>query len=388
MSIDNESKFEAPGWDAIDAALLPIYGEREPYHVGAIIPYGLGGPDPIQGISAYKNQMPVPHWHMVTYGFSDLWEKQSGDPDVSGFGFELTFRPTCGSSVEKPPNRAWDILRNLRSYLVKLRNPFGPGRRLPLNDPSAEKPPNWVLHFLQNLGRYVFESGNPFGPGHTLPLNGPIEQGSSTLIHAISFALDSQLPPIETPNGRVVFLQVVGLTMDELDAISSWNADAFFDLRRLHDPLLLTDLSRQSWLLDAEFAAEVDRRTRQEGSSCGWLNLVLECDTTSNPVSVRVQTIAVEGLRRRLLGRLPYGRELTLNGKDATVLFKPGERSGMTIVEGAIAISLRDVDWVKLTELLQPHVGIVRVPGIEGLSLEVVKTEITDRHGNIVNTVE
>ena len=143
---------DAPGWDAIDAALVPLYGDREPYHVGNVVPYALGGPDPIHGISAYANLEPVPHWHFVTYGFSELWVKESSDPDVSGFGFELTFRPTCAAEEEKPPN--------------------------------------WALSFLQNVGRYVFTRGNPLGVGHTLPLNGPIEQGSSTLIHAASFASD------------------------------------------------------------------------------------------------------------------------------------------------------------------------------------------------------
>ena len=178
---------------------------------------------------------------------------------MSGFGFELTFRPT--STIEE------------------------------------EKPPNWAFNFLQNLGAYVFASGNPLGVGHTLPLNGPIEEGSSTLIHAASFSLDPQLPPMQTPNGRVEFLQIVGLTMDELQAISSWNAAAFLELRSLHDPFLLTNLSRASWLSAPNFAAEVARRTEEDGSSCGWLNLVLECDTRSNPACVRVQTIAVDALR-------------------------------------------------------------------------------------------
>jgi hypothetical protein len=269
---------------------------------------------------------------------------------VSGFGFELTFRPTCAAEEEKPPN--------------------------------------WALNFLENLGRYVFTTGNPFGVGHTLPLNGPIEVGSSTLIHAISFAFDPQLPPMATPNGRVEFLQVVGLTMDELEAISSWNAAAFLELRSHHDPLLLTDLSRSSWLLDPRFAKEVARRTEQEGSSCGWLNLDLECDTTSDPVCVRVQTIAVDALCRRLLGRLPYGRELTLNGEDATVVFKPRKQSGLKQVEGAVIIALQDEHLVELTRSLQPHAGLFPVPGLKNLVVQVLKTEITDRDGRVVDILE
>jgi suppressor of fused len=350
MADETENTREAPGWDAIDAALKPIYGDREPYHVGTVVPYALGGPDPIHGISAYKNKVPVSHWHFVTYGFSELWAKEWSDPEVSGFGFELTFRPTCTA--------------------------------------AAKKPPNWALNFLQNVGRYVFETRNPFGVGHTLPLNGPIEAESSTLIQAISFALDPQLPPIETPNGRVEFLQIVGLTMDELEAISSWNAEAFLELRARDDRLLLTDLSRASWLSDPAFARAVAKRTEQEGSSCGWLNLVLECDTKSKPVCVRVQSIAVDGLCRRLLSRLPFGRELTLNGPDATVVFKPGNEPGVKQVEDALIITLRDEDAVALATSLRPHAGSHDVPGVKNLVLQVLRTEITDRHGKVVDVVE
>jgi suppressor of fused-like protein len=340
---------DAPGWDAIDTALWPIYGDREPYHVGTVVPYALGGPDPIHGISAYQNAEPVPHWHFVTYGFSELWVKESSDPEVSGFGFELTFRLSCKAKEKKPPN--------------------------------------WALNFLQNLGRYVFETGNTFGVGHTLPLNGPIEVGSSTLIHAVSFALEPQLPRMATPNGRVEFLQIVGLTLDELEAISSWNATAFLELRRCKDPLLLTDPSRASWLTDPQFADEVASRSKQDGSSCGWMNLVLECETNSSPVCVCVQSIAVQGLCRRLLGRLPYGRELTLNGKDATVVFKPGMKSLWRAPKGAVTIVLREDHLVELTKLVQTRAGVYPVPGVKNLVLQVLKTEIKDRDGNVVDIV-
>jgi hypothetical protein len=350
MTDEPESSDDAPGWDAIDAALEPIYGDREPYHVGTVLPYRLGGPDPIHGISAYQNAEPRPHWHFVTYGFSELWAKESSDPEVSGFGFELTFRPTCKAREKKPPT--------------------------------------WALNFLQNLGRYVFETGNPFGVGHTMPLNGPIEVGSSTLIHAVSFVLDPQLPPIATPNGRVEFLQIVGLTMDELEAITSWNATAFLMLRQRDDPSLFTDLSRASWLEDPVFAAKVTRRSKRDGSSCGWLALILECDTKCAPVRVRVQSIAVNGLKRRLLSRLPYGRQLTLNGKDATVVFKPGKQSRLKLVEDAVTVTLREDHLVEFAESLQPHAGLYPVPGVKNVVLEVLRTEIKDRHGKVVDIVE
>lgn len=64
--MSDEEEFDAAepiGWNAIDAALAPIYGDREPKHYGTILPAMLGGNDPLQGISVYKNLSPQPHYH-------------------------------------------------------------------------------------------------------------------------------------------------------------------------------------------------------------------------------------------------------------------------------------------------------------------------------------
>ncbi len=176
--------------------------------------------------------------------------------------------------------------------------------------------------------------------------------------------------------------------MEELEAISSWDAAAFLKLRSRDDPFLLTDLNRASWMEDAKFRAEVVRRSKKEGSSCGWLSLILECDTKSDPVYVRLQTIAVDGLNRRLLSRLPYGRELTLNGKDETVVFKPGKQSRLKLVEGAVTITLREDHLAELARSLRPHAGLYPIPGLKNIVLHVLRTEITDRDGKVVGVVE
>src|ERR1700679_2089959 len=80
------------GWDAIDAALVKIYGDAEPLHYASAIKWMLGGPDPLDGVSVYKRERPSPHWHFVSYGLTELYVKESDDTEVSGFGFELTFR--------------------------------------------------------------------------------------------------------------------------------------------------------------------------------------------------------------------------------------------------------------------------------------------------------
>src|SRR5262245_16129374 len=112
----------APGWDAIEAAFRPIYGDQEPKHYGTIIRASLGGPDPLDGISAYKRDDGSPHWHFVSLGLTELYSKETDDPKVSGYGFELTFRLACR--------------------------------------PDDKDPPIWALNLLQNLARHVFQSGN------------------------------------------------------------------------------------------------------------------------------------------------------------------------------------------------------------------------------------
>ena len=107
---------EPIGWDAIDAALAPIYGKREPKHYGTILSGMLGGDDPLQGISVYKNLSPQPHYHFLTYGFSELYEKESDDPEFSGFGFELTFRLACDAVDDEPSPWPLNFLQNLARH--------------------------------------------------------------------------------------------------------------------------------------------------------------------------------------------------------------------------------------------------------------------------------
>ena len=52
--------------------------------------------------------------------------------------------------------------------------------------------------------------------------NGPIAIDVDTKIRSVAFGEDPELPAIETPNSRVQFIQVVGITDDEQLAIKQW----------------------------------------------------------------------------------------------------------------------------------------------------------------------
>jgi hypothetical protein len=207
-----EGRDATPGWDAIDARLNEVYGSQEPKHWGTIIKHMLGGRDPIDGISAYECRAGgVDHLHFVTYGYSSLYyDEEAVGGDFSRFGFEMTFRLAT---------------------------------KLPLDEQ-----PIWVCNLLQNLARYVFESGKWFEPYHWIPANGPIRADCDTDIVGLAFLSDPALEPIQTPHGRVEFVQAFGITQSELDAFKDrqHTAEELVEFHRKSNSLLVTDLKRKN----------------------------------------------------------------------------------------------------------------------------------------------
>jgi suppressor of fused len=338
---------EARGWKAIDAALEKIHGEQEPLHWAPIISAMLGGPDPLQGTSAYRVADPA-HWHFVTYGMSELYEKESDDPAVSGWGFEFTFR---------------------------------------LARRGEETPPPWALDFLNNLARYVLESGNWFEPGHHLDLNGPIALGQATAIRAVAFAVDPQLGAIETPNGRLVFLQIVGLTLDELEATRAWDATKLLSLLQGESPLLLTDLARPSFLSLARVREAASDGARRDGSSQGVCYASVVEWTVGVEAAVTLGATAARELLRVLPQRLPYEKALTLAGREQALRVQPGSYAAWRADGETLVISLPKESCASFADGLADRRGTYRWPALPGLELTVVPSEIKDRAGKVVEVV-
>ncbi|BCA61374.1 hypothetical protein HMP09_0608 [Sphingomonas sp. HMP9] len=333
---ENAADNLSPGWDAITEAFDHLYPGREPRHFGPLIRYSLGGPDPLDGLSAWKRLEPVPHWHIVTYGLSELYAKESDDPEVSGYGFELTFRPTC--------------------------------------DPAEEEPPVWALNFLQNLARYVFQTGNVFRDGDWMPINGPLSQESDTALRSIAFTADPELPALETPSGAVAFLQVVGLTEDEERAAKQWKTSRLLDAFRPKLPLLVTDLGRTSLLADPVMSQQVEDGTIRDGSSTGYL-LTDILRWTGRKRLLRAPDYhiilgprQVDEFTRLLPLRLPFDRPLLLVGEggdgQSRVLFEPGERDAVVEADDKLVVRLTPATARALGETLKPHAGDYAVPGL------------------------
>ena len=182
-SVSNEKEeIPAYGWDAITAAFEKLYpGQENPVHFGCLIPWRLGGPNPLQGVSAYDGGE---YFHFVTYGLTDLYEKEGQDPEYSGYGYEFT---------------------------LKLS-------KKGLEDVHAEQ--MGIAGILQNLAKLTFENGEQFYPNeyiYTGQTTGIDRAGACKLTGFIT-ALD-EAGTIDTPNGKVDFVKLIGATDAELKAI-------------------------------------------------------------------------------------------------------------------------------------------------------------------------
>ena len=353
-SPEGEADDEARGWAAIDAALFPIYGDQEPLHYGTLVPWAMGGPDPLRGLSAYRREHPRPHWHIVTYGLSELFGKEEGThAQVSGYGFELTFR---------------------------------------LADVGGDTPPDWALAFLQNLARYVFKSGNVFENGHYLNLNGPIALGQETAIRSVAFLLDPELPPIDTPNGRLTFLQVVGITLDEETAIKRWSPAQVMTLMGPSMPHFITDLGRASTLADEGLAARVNEGAAREGSSTGMLFIeVLAWDQRKRLLRRPVTELTlganqVAELTGLLPLRLPFERPLLLRGNGVQAVLRPANASRIE-VDNDLILHLGPATVHEIVATVRPRAGVYPLRSMPELAFRVVPTNIRDSDGRIVQTI-
>ncbi|GIP27001.1 hypothetical protein J23TS9_21310 [Paenibacillus sp. J23TS9] len=344
------------GWDAIDQQLSKIYRDQEPKHYGTLISYALGGQDPLDGISAYKRDTPAPHWHFVTYGFTELYEKESDHVEDSGYGFELTLR------------------------LARKE--------------EEEEPPAWALNLLQNMGRYVFNSGNIFRSGDYLDANGPICLNADTRLTALAFVHDPELPAIHTSNGRVEFLQMVGMTGDELEAMQTWNTLGVLSAGLDYMPYYITDLTRDSLLQVPSISEKIEQGMEEEGSNTGFLYVDQLAWTpgkkgwlNKSPDMLKLGAKQAGIIGKLLRGRILKGKSLSLVGPEVRLVFEPGEKAECAMQENEVRITLDALTTADFSRNLLPRESIFEVSSLQGIAIQIVKTSIKDHEGNVVKTI-
>ncbi len=196
------------GWTAIEEAFLRRYpGQTSPKHYGTLISWELGGDDPLRGISVYDGG---DYWHFVSFGLSELYEKESDNKEYSGFGMEFT---------------------------LKLSKEG-------LDDEEAEI--RGICGILQSLARMTFNDGSIFRPFeyiYTGQTTGMDTQAKSDITGFITVA-DEEINSLDTPNGRVEFIQFIGATDAEIRAV----IDKKLTNRELYEKLGsgITDYTRHS----------------------------------------------------------------------------------------------------------------------------------------------
>lgn len=210
MSNENFQEEVMDGWNAITKAFEEVYpGQEDPKHYGTLIPWRFGGNDPLDGISIYDGG---DYWHFVTFGLSELYEKESEDEEYSGFGMEFTLRLKKGG----------------------------------YEDEEAEI--KGICGILQTIARLTFNSGEIFDVFeylYTGQTTGMDTQQKSQITGFITVP-DTKVNSIQTPNGKVDFVEFIGATDSELVKLKNKE----ITVKDLYESLGsdLTDYSRESVL--------------------------------------------------------------------------------------------------------------------------------------------
>ena len=205
---DERYPVQAPGWAAIDRVLAQVHPGQVPHQFTSPTAYDTESQNPLPAIGVYEGRGPS-HWHYVTYGLTELFEKSSPIAQISGFGYELTFA-------------------------------------LPRADGEAV-PPTWPLALLQGVGAHVLAGHGTLDSGHLVDLGGPLAPDLPTALTGLLCVPDPRLGKLATPFGSVLFLAVLGVTADELTAMQSWSLETKVGLVADVAPLAITDPGRAPW---------------------------------------------------------------------------------------------------------------------------------------------
>lgn len=150
-----------------------------------------GGTEPLEQISIHKEE---DYFHFITYGLTELHDKESKDQTKSGFGTELTLKLKRGEYKNQSEERK-ELL-----YIALL---------------------------LQKFAKYIIQENSIVKPyedtylvkGSSLRKNIGIDIAGTSNIVAFITVPDKDLQSLDTPYGRVDFIALIGITKKELQAI-------------------------------------------------------------------------------------------------------------------------------------------------------------------------
>ena len=189
-------------------------------------------------------------------------------------------------------------------------------------------------------------------------------------------------------NGRVAFLQVVGLCADEYELVKDWDCGRMLEQILRQWPLLITDLQRQSILADPSVDAEVRSLAAQEGSSQGEL-FASKADwhVTDGLLHITVSATVAGDIRKLLVSRVRHSKPFAVHGRERGVMIEPATDSSWKTDVTVAIVSLSAGAVAQMLQTLQPERGIYRWPALPEVSLQVVPSEIKDQDGNVIKVI-
>lgn len=140
------------------------------------------GKDPLEVVEMYDAG---DYWHFVSLGLSELYEKVSDDPEISGFGMELTFKLKKDDSI------------------------------------GFDEEKEAIYNNMQIIATAAYIDGMIFKPYeyiYTEQTDGIDYNHKSNLVGFITIP-DPSVAPMMTPNGKVEFIELIGVTKEEMDKL-------------------------------------------------------------------------------------------------------------------------------------------------------------------------
>lgn len=206
--IESDEEY-SPGWQVIDDAFELLYPGQQPKHFGTLLHSRAmwGGDNYLDGYSIYDSNKG--YKHIVTYGMTVLYgDEEAFGGEWNGWGYEMT---------------------------IKLKE-------------DTEENCMWAIDMLSNLARYTYQSQKYFEAKQYVKGNGKsLHIGTESFITALLIVEDTEVTPQHSVYGKTEFLQLVGITEAELQAIlaDNTNVDKLIDLMKADGNIdLVTDMKR------------------------------------------------------------------------------------------------------------------------------------------------
>lgn len=211
----------APGWELIDREFARLYPGQEPTHYATnmISRAIFGGDAYLDGYSVYHS--PKGYKHIVTYGMTELYANEEAfGGEWNKWGYEMTMK-----LKEKSPEDC-----------------------------------RWAIDIFSNLARYTYTEKNFFEPLQYIAGNGTsLHTGTESAITALITVADTEAITQDSVYGRTDFIQLVGITEQEFQAIKGGTESIELLIQRMKEdnPDLVTDMGRKKSYLTGKYVQMV-----------------------------------------------------------------------------------------------------------------------------------